>query len=153
MVGTSTISLPRIRVGRRADLDDIYALDQRVFAIDHFPRRSIRNSLMSKNQIVLVAEIDNKLVGTSTMFFHRLVARLYSIAVVPERQCRGIGRLILTTAEKWARHRNAVVMRLEVRDDNDRAISFYRSAGYTAFCRRIHYYRDGNDAIRFEKRL
>lgn len=42
-------------------------------------------------------------------------------------------------------------MRLEVREDNPRAVSLYEKNGYKAIGTRPDYYADGMDALRFEK--
>uniref|UniRef100_UPI003784F276 GNAT family N-acetyltransferase n=1 Tax=Methylocella sp. TaxID=1978226 RepID=UPI003784F276 len=80
-------------------------------------------------------------------------ARLYSIALDPAAHGRGYGRLLLAASEEAARARGARTLRLEVRDDNARAIRLYEQAGYGAFGRYEDYYEDGGGAIRFEKPL
>jgi ribosomal protein S18 acetylase RimI-like enzyme len=44
-------------------------------------------------------------------------------------------------------------MRLEVREDNARAIGLYEKSGYRLFGRKPGYYADGATALRFEKTL
>src|SRR5690606_41992509 len=58
------------------------------------------------------------------------VARLYSIAVAPGFGGKGVGRALLDAAEKAAFDHDRMMLRLEVRQDNARAIAIYEKAGY-----------------------
>ena len=79
------------------------------------------------------------------MFFHAAhrIARLYSIAVAPEARGTGIGEALLAAAERHARTRGAIAMRLEVRADNAAAQRLYERRGYRRFGIRRRYYEDG----------
>ncbi|TGS30887.1 N-acetyltransferase, partial [bacterium M00.F.Ca.ET.180.01.1.1] len=81
------------------------------------------------------------------------VARLYSIAVGPFFGRLGIGRLLLAAAEEAAFEHDRLLLRLEVREDNDRAIRVYEQAGYRTLSREPDYYEDGAPALRYEKTL
>ncbi|TIV89770.1 MAG: GNAT family N-acetyltransferase, partial [Mesorhizobium sp.] len=71
------------------------------------------------------------------------VARLYSIAVGPFFGNLGIGRQLLAAAEEAAYEHDRMMLRLEVREDNQRAISIYEQAGYRRIGREPDYYEDG----------
>ena len=81
------------------------------------------------------------------------MARLYSLAVAPESAAAGLGRRLLAEAERVAAKRGCRSLRLEVREDNTRAIGLYGRAGYRRIGRRDGYYGDGAAALRFEKLL
>ena len=81
------------------------------------------------------------------------MARLYSIAVDPDRQGQGIGGALLLAAETVARQHAAAYMRLEVRDDAGEVQSFYRAHGFRKFSMQPHYYEDDVAAVRMEKSL
>ncbi|HEV2625300.1 MAG TPA: GNAT family N-acetyltransferase, partial [Xanthobacteraceae bacterium] len=59
----------------------------------------------------------------------------------------------LAAAEQAARRRGRLVMRLEVRERNRRAIARYKKTGYRLFGRHRAYYDDRADALRFDKPL
>lgn len=80
-------------------------------------------------------------------------ARLYSLAVRPSRQRRGIGAALLDAAEAEARARGKIGLRLEVRADNIPAIELYGARGYTRCGIRRAFYEDGADAIRMRRTL
>ena len=53
-----------------------------------------------------------------------------NIATKKEFRESGIGRLLLTRAEEWAKHRNLIGMSLETQDDNLGACRFYVKQGF-----------------------
>jgi hypothetical protein len=61
--------------------------------------------------------------------------------------------MLLGAAEDAALAHDRVVMRLEVHENNAKAIARYRKAGYNLFGRHFQYYADRGHALRFEKRL
>ena len=145
----------RIRRAERGDLDALVALERGVFATDRLSRLSLRRFLDSSSAEVLVADDGGHLAGTAIVLFRprSAIARLYSIAVAPHLNGRGLGRRLLEAAEAEARARHCTSMRLEVHVTNTAAIARYRKSGYREFGRHRDYYEDGGDALRFEKRL
>jgi len=75
-------------------------------------------------------------------------AELLLLAVAPERQGHGIGRLLLEQFVERARAAGASRVHLEVRDGNP-AIAMYRHAGFAPVGRRQKYYR-GNDGSQYD---
>ncbi|TIS81117.1 MAG: GNAT family N-acetyltransferase, partial [Mesorhizobium sp.] len=103
----------------------------------------------------LVAEIDGRVGGYAIVLFRKGsgVARLYSIAVGPFFGGLGIGRQLLSAAEEAAFEHGRMMLRLEVREDNGRAIRIYEQGGYRKIGREPGYYEDGATALRYEKTL
>ena len=79
-------------------------------------------------------------------------SELLLLAVSPEAQKQGIGRLLLTEFIEQSRNSGATKIHLEVRDGNN-AVELYGSTGFKAVGRRRKYYRgrDGetHDALTF----
>jgi len=144
-----------VRSGRVSNLDALLALESKVFATDRMSRRSARQFLLSPRATVLVAEAEGRLCGAAVVLVRHAsdTARLYSIAVDPEVSGNGIGQALLTAAEETAIARDCQYLRLEVHENNTRAIDCYRKSGYREFGRHKKYYQDNGDALRFEKRL
>jgi ribosomal protein S18 acetylase RimI-like enzyme len=80
-------------------------------------------------------------------------ARLYSIAVAKSEFGRGVGLRLLNAIERAARAAGANQLRLEVREDNQPAISLYEKAGFVRTGRRAEYYEDGADALLYARDL
>jgi [ribosomal protein S18]-alanine N-acetyltransferase len=144
-----------IRRGKPADLDALCDLENRVFATDRMSRRSLRRLLASPSASAIVAQSDGAIMGAAVVLFRATsrIARLYSLAVAPGHTGRGVASALIAAAEKAARSRRCVWLRLEVHEKNRGAIKVYRKAGYQEFGRYRHYYQDRGDALRFEKRL
>jgi ribosomal protein S18 acetylase RimI-like enzyme len=101
------------------------ALERSVFASDQLSRRSMRRLLQSPTGAVLVLEEDGRLGGAAVLLFRTrsAAARLYSIAVAPQRSRHGLGAMLLEAAEAAAVARGCRSMRLEVHAANAAAIA------------------------------
>ncbi len=144
-----------IRQANLEDLDELERIEARCFDTDRLSRRSFRHFLTRGHGILLVDDRRGRLAGYALVLFHRgtSLARLYSFAVGPGFRGRGVGMALLKAAEEAARDSDCVVMRLETRNDNQRAQALFRKAGYKTFGTYADYYDDHMDAIRMEKRL
>jgi ribosomal protein S18 acetylase RimI-like enzyme len=143
-----------IRTARVSDIDALVAIENAVFAGDRISRRSFRHLAGAKTAAVLVADDAGRVAGYCVVLFRKgnTAARLYSIAVAPGSG-RGQGRILLEAAERAARGRGCRALRLEVRDDNDRARILYERSGYRQTGEVPDYYADGATAFRYEKLL
>jgi [ribosomal protein S18]-alanine N-acetyltransferase len=144
-----------VRHSRPTDLDQLSELERQVFSINRMSRRSLRWLLASPSAEVLVAEACAEVAGAAVVLFraNSKIARLYSLAVVPQLSGRGIGSALIAAVEKAARSRKCRFVRLEVHEKNHGAIVCYQKAGYQQFDRHHEYYEDKGHALRFEKRV
>ncbi|WP_309084026.1 GNAT family N-acetyltransferase [Chelativorans sp.] len=144
-----------IRPARASDIDTLVSIENSVFGSDRISRRAFRNHIGSKTALLLVAERNGAVAGYALSLYRKgsRPARLYSIAVADGHGSSGVGRALLAAVEKEAITRGRAAIRLEVREENARAIELYRRAGYRNFGRRDTYYEDGAAALRFEKHL
>lgn len=142
-----------IRPARASDVDGLVAMEEAVFASDRLSRRSLRHLLSSPAAAMLVSEECGRLAGYAAVLFRSGSgsARLYSIAVAPEAAGAGIGRGLLDAALAAAAERGCTHLRLEVREDNPRAIALYERNGFTQSGRRPDYYADGQAALRYAR--
>jgi [ribosomal protein S18]-alanine N-acetyltransferase len=141
-----------IRLARASDVDALAALENTVFEADRISRKSFRSMVDSASAIVLVAAAQDAIAGYCTLLFRAgsRKARLYSLAAA---RGSGIGRALLAAAEETAARRGCEELRLEVREDNARAIDLYEKSGYRRFGRKPDYYADGTAALLYEKPL
>jgi ribosomal protein S18 acetylase RimI-like enzyme len=140
-----------IRPARASDVDGLVAMEETVFASDRLSRRSLRRLIASPTAAVLVSDDGGSLAGSAIVLFRKggVAARLYSIAVAPGRHGAGIGRALLSAALEAAAERACTHLRLEVREDNTRAIALYELSGFVQDGRRPGYYADGATALRY----
>ncbi len=122
---------------------------------DRMSGRSFRHLVTRARADCLVAAIGGKPVGYAALFYrrHARVARLHSLAVDPAVHRGGIGRALLEASEETARRRGVSILRLAVRQDNERAARLYRSSGYREIGVEPAYYADGMAAFTMEKTI
>lgn len=137
-----------------SDLDALLAIEAAAFAGDRISRRSFRRFLGGDSHAsLIVADGDGAILGYALLLFRKGVAhaRLYSLAADVRRQVAGTGRQLLAAAEQNARSRGATALRLEVREDNVRAIALYEKSGYRRLRAAPGFYADGATALRYVK--
>lgn len=144
-----------IRLAVPGDIDALCEIEDQSFEIDRLNRRAFKRFVGSETARLCVAYTDDGVVGYALVIFRRNVAlaRLYSLAVSPQWRGQGIGQQLITRAEELSLDFGAPILRLEVSQKNDRAISLFHAAGYREFALYPDYYPDHSDALRMEKVL
>src|SRR5690606_17293017 len=147
--------IAEIRPARASDIDALVTIENAVFQSDRISRRSFQHLFRSGAATILVSGAGAAISGYTMVLYRKgsTVARLYSIAVALRHSGSGIGKKLLEAAEQAACERGRMVLRLEVREENERARRFYEKAGYRRIGRKEKYYQDGAAALRFEKLL
>jgi ribosomal protein S18 acetylase RimI-like enzyme len=131
-------------------------IESHSFETDRIARRSFRKLVEAPTAAITVAFLsDGRLVGYALLLFRAGtgMARLYSIAVLPEMRGSGVGAALVAECERVAFDRDRFLLRLEVREDNASAIHLYERMGYRRIGRYLDYYEDHANALRYEKRL
>ena len=144
-----------IRAASLADLDRLVDIENRSFIGDKLSKRSLKHLITKGHAIVLVIEKGSQIAGDIIVLLHRntSLGRIYSLAIDPDFRRQGLANQLIAEAEKTAAESGSFFMRLEVRIDNESAITLYRSLGYSEIGYKADYYEDGADALRMEKRL
>lgn len=148
------IIMKRLRFAHPRDIPALLALENSCFKSDRFNDQQFRYLIVQSNALVVVVEKMSKIIAYAVVLFRKnsSLARLYSIAVDPTYQKRGVALLIYKFVEHHtSKHCNQI--RLEVRKDNRRAIHFYKKNGYQPFGQYDNFYTDGEDALRMKKML
>jgi len=131
-----------------ADVDAVLALDALVHPTTWSPE-FVRSQLgLPGSRTNLVAELYGALVGHAALLVVADEGHVTSVAVAPDHQRMGIGRVLLAALCRDAEHRGLVAMTLEVRVSNAAAIALYRRFGFAPSGVRPAYYADdGEDAL------
>ncbi|WP_033069874.1 peptidase C39 family protein [Thalassospira australica] len=149
--------VPKIhfRQAQPGDLDALCNIESRSFEDDQLSRRAIRRFVGSNTARLTVAETNAGVIGYALVIFRRNVAlaRLYSMAVLPDMRGQGVGRALINQAEEQSLDFGAPILRLEVSQKNARAIKIFQGVGYREFALYPDYYPDHTDALRMEKVL
>ncbi len=125
-----------IRQAQPGDRDAVFIL-ARDFATSFEVQRgpfniSFRKILDDPDALLLVAEDDGDVIGYccgldhDTLFANGSVAWVEEITVRASKRQSGIGKLLMTAFEDWARNRNSKYVALGTR----RAADFYLAIGY-----------------------
>lgn len=135
-----------------ADVPAVHALERALFPVDAWPEQMFRDELSQpETRRYYVAEEagpeGTRIVAYAGVMCVQPIADVQTIAVVPEREGRGIGSAVLAELIAEATRRGADDVLLEVRADNPRAQALYRRFGFTQIHVRRRYYRDGADAL------
>lgn len=142
-----------IRPAVLGDLDAVEALENRVFSGDRLSRRSLRRYIDAPGALMLTALSDGAFAGYALIGLRKgsSGASVYSIAVDPDMNGRGVGKALMLAAERGAAARGRTTLSLEVRADNVAAAALYERLGYAKFDAIPDYYEDGETALRLRK--
>lgn len=110
--------------------------------------RSFRNELREPQSIFKTILFGDVVVGFGGIWLVVDEAHLTTIAVHPDHQGKGLGKLLLKVLLEEAVDKGMVCATLEVRANNDKAIHLYESFGFRKCGIRKKYYPvDGQDAL------
>lgn len=105
---------------------------------------SIERMIDSRGSLAHLAER----LGTSIGFCLARTAdqecEAHSLAVVPDRRNRGIGRCLMEAALRAARDRGCRPAYIEVAEHNVAALALYAGSGFATVARRTGYYRESS---------
>ncbi|AAT44076.1 ribosomal protein S18-alanine N-acetyltransferase [Picrophilus oshimae] len=147
----------KIREFNDNDINGIYKVEMLSFGRGAYSYEMIDEMLHDKNSITLVLD-NNNIIGYATAVkLNSSSMDVESIAVIPEYQGHGYGKLLLSSLEDKMRGLGYLYSILEVRSMNYRAISMYKKNGYREIEYIKNYYEvndpGGRDAIRMIKSL
>jgi len=94
------------------------------------PRKDIARKLTIRPDLFLVAEIDGNVVGTVMVGYDGHRGWINYLGVDQACRRRGVGRALMTEAERLLRLEGCPKINLQVRTGNTEVIEFYRRIGY-----------------------
>jgi len=127
-------------------INQLLDLENKVFPSNRLSRRSMERFIKQGNITVITRF--NKVIGSIIVLIRKdsSAVKIYSLAVDPDYQGQGIGKQLIASI-------TAPEIRLEVREDNHKAIEFYKKQGFEEFGKHKKYYEDGVDALKMKKKL
>ncbi len=139
-----------IRKAERGDVSKLFALENELFQSENFPlsRRAFAYHL--RHNLIIVCEIDGDIVGYALVLIRRKNAKLYSIGVNKAYRGKKISQNLLKEIFDKVITLGFKILTLEVRVDNDIAISLYKHSGFEVKKVLKDFYLDGCDAYLME---
>jgi ribosomal protein S18 acetylase RimI-like enzyme len=125
----SSLSIAPIADG---DLADVVALWQACGLTRPWndPTADIALARRGPNSAVLVGREAGAIVASVMVGHDGHRGWVYYVAVNPDHQGKGLGRIIMAAAEDWLRQTGVPKLQLLVRRENAKAGAFYQSLGY-----------------------
>jgi ribosomal protein S18 acetylase RimI-like enzyme len=94
------------------------------------PARDIAFARRDTHSTVLVGLDSGRIVASAMVGEDGHRGWVYYVAISPERQRSGLGRVMMQAAEDWLKQRGVWKVQLLVRADNTQAAKFYDQLGY-----------------------
>lgn len=134
---------------READVEAIMELETGAFhPWERWGRQSWLDEMSADDRFVITArDAEDRVMGAATFQCVADDADLHRIMVARERRGEGTAKQMMRAGMAWAQSIGARRMLLEVREDNEAAISLYDGFGFSPLARRENYYGQGVHAI------
>jgi ribosomal protein S18 acetylase RimI-like enzyme len=115
-------------------LDALFEVETQCFKEEAFSKQQIGYLLLDYNAISLVAKVDGEIagfiIGRVELIRNQPVGHIMTIDVLPCYRRLGVAKRLMAEVEALFRDWGAEECRLEVRVDNDAALSLYLKLGY-----------------------
>jgi glutathione synthase/RimK-type ligase-like ATP-grasp enzyme/ribosomal protein S18 acetylase RimI-like enzyme len=136
-----------IREAQLNDLSALIDLENKCFDADkRQSQTSIKRSIKSEFQDIFVLEELGHIIGSMTLYRYKKSIRLYSIAVSPEFQGQGLGKLMMAFLMDFSRQQNIEDITLEVEMKEAQLVMFYEKLGFVVESELSDYYGKGRNA-------
>ena len=122
-----------IRKIRKSDERKVIQLWKSVFPDDppHNEPSSVLDAKLRVDDLVFVAEEDQKISGACMAGYDGHRGWLYAVAVSPDCRRMGIGKKLVQTAVKSLREIGCIKINLQIRSTNTEVATFYKSLGFS----------------------
>jgi ribosomal protein S18 acetylase RimI-like enzyme len=121
-----------IRAYQEPDISSVVAIWERCGLVvpGNDPHRDIATKARFQPDLFLIAQLDWRIVGTVMAGYEGHRGWLNYLAVDPEHQRKGYGRLLVEAAEKRLKELGCPKVNLLVREKDKVPLAFYRAVGY-----------------------
>jgi len=146
----------RIRSMHWTDIPAAHQLEVQLFPVDAWSVETFWSELAlvpSTRCYVVAVDDEDAVLGYAGVFTAGDDADVQTVAVAPQAQGRGLGRLLLHSLIRTARERGVSRLFLEVLSDNAPALALYEREGFERTGLRRDYYGAGLDAVVMRKIL
>ena len=147
----------RVRLATAADIEGVLRVERSSAEAPHWGEAEYLAALddgATVRRCLMVAEVEERLVGFAVGKVAAGVGELESVAVGGEARRQGVGRALCVAVIEWCRAGGVGRMELEVKAGSVGAIGLYAGLGFVEVGRRRGYYREPvEDALLMEMEL
>lgn len=136
-----------IRDLMESDINKVMEIENLCFVAPWKKEDILRELNENKFATLLVAIVNEEVVGYVDFWVTFDSATICQIAVHPNYQRQHIGSLLLEEVLKECYAKKVLTITLEVRESNSKGINFYTKHGFNQFLVKPNYYSNGENAI------
>ncbi|QSZ41476.1 ribosomal-protein-alanine N-acetyltransferase [Sulfurimonas aquatica] len=133
------------------ELSQLYLLENSLFQKENFPLSKASLRYHINNNLIYLAKIEDVVVAYILVLIKRKNAKIHSLGVQKEHRGKNIAKLLLKKALEELEMSSFKSILLEVRCDNQSAISLYKSFQFETTKIEHRFYLDGCDAFIMKK--
>jgi ribosomal-protein-alanine N-acetyltransferase len=111
----------------------------------------LENEINNKSICFLTAKENKKVLGYIGAYVIEGEMEILNFVVDKMHQRSGIGTLLFNTLLEIYPNTKSII--LEVRENNEQGINFYKKNNFNVISKRKHYYKNGDDALVMMKEL
>jgi ribosomal-protein-alanine N-acetyltransferase len=141
-----TLTKLNLKIVQNQDLPQVLELDHvclgGMWTLDGYQRE-----IESPNSLLISLELENHIIGLGCMWAILEECHIVLLAVHPDYQGQGLGKLLICSLLKDAVDRKLEHATLEVKANNNKAIALYQKFGFKQAGLRKKYYPTGEDAL------
>ncbi len=142
-----------IKEFKEENLIDVLKIESKVFGERGYGMNAFIE-LINKNNFFYIVQSKEKIIGyVLAGKINKNETKLISIAISPKFQNKGIGSKLIEHLFEEIKENNLNQINLEVRENNKKAIKFYKKMGFKEAGEKIDYYENNEDAIYMTKRF
>ena len=144
-----------IRPMQISDLPKVLEIEQNLFPSDAWTEQLFLGELaeVPNSRAVSVFELAGEVIGYASLRFVDREGDVNTIAVAKEYQGKGFGKQLLDWMLETAKLNGVKELFLDVRADNQAAISLYQKEGFDRIDIRRNYYENKIDALVMRKKF
>ena len=134
----------------KEDIPQVVLLEEELLG-DSLGVEMLENEINNTSICFLTAKDNKKVLGYIGAYVIEGEMEILNFVVDKAHQRRGIGTLLFN--ELLKRYPNTLSIILEVRENNEQGINFYKKNNFNVISKRKHYYKNGDDALVMMKEI
>ena len=134
----------------KEDIPQVVLLEEELLG-DSLGKEMLENEINNESICFLAAKDNKKVLGYIGAYVIEGEMEILNFVVDKIHQRSGIGTLLFNTLLELYPNTKSII--LEVRENNEQGINFYKKNNFNVISKRKHYYKNGDDALVMMKEL